>query len=118
EVHALEEATVVAGRGYVSSDAIPLLATGAATGTIAVLALLIYGLSAPITVFNSETVVLIASALLLSWVLRFWLLAGRGEITADPVEYAIKNRTSLSILGAISLTLMFDLTGPMWQSLF
>jgi 4-hydroxybenzoate polyprenyltransferase len=46
EVHALEEATVVAGRGYVSSDAVPLLATGAATGTIAVLALLIYGLSA------------------------------------------------------------------------
>lgn len=118
EVHALEDAAVVAGRGYVSSDAVPLLATGAATGAIAVLALLIYGLSAPITVFNSETVVLVASTLLLSWVLRFWLLAGRGEITADPVEYAIKNRTSLTILAAISLILISDLTGPMWQNLF
>ncbi len=118
EVRALEPGKAVAGRGYIAGDTIPLLAAGASIGTIAVLAMLIYGLSAPITVFNSETVVLVGSALLLAWVLRFWLLAGRGEITDDPVEYAVKDKTSLTLLAAISLIFAYDLTGPLWQNLF
>ncbi|MEM7328516.1 MAG: UbiA family prenyltransferase [Pseudomonadota bacterium] len=118
EIRALTDNQSVAGRGYLASDAVPLLAAGCAIGTIAVLAMLIYGLSAPITVFSSETVVLIGSALLLSWVLRFWLLAGRGEVTDDPVVYAFKDRTSFVILATISLVFAYDLTGPLWQNLF
>jgi len=118
EVRALSDRDYVPGRGYVAMDAIPLLASGAATGTIAVLAMLIYGLSAPTTVFNSEAVVLFGSALLLSWVFRFWLMAGRGNITDDPVEFAIKNRQSLTLLSLISFLFAADLTSPLWLNLF
>ena len=118
EVIALDETKKVAGRGYMKSDEVSLLTIGAAVGCASVVALLIYGLSAPITVFDSEVVVLIGAFLLLSWVLRFWLLAGRGLINDDPVEFAIKDKTSLGILGAISLIFAYDLTAPIWQNQF
>lgn len=117
EVMALAPDASVAGRGYQAVDSVPLLAAGTASGVVAVLALLIYGLSAPVTVFNSEIVVLIGASLLLAWVLRFWLLAGRNEVTDDPVVYAVKDKTSLSLLAIISAVFAYDLTGPMWQSL-
>ena len=108
----------VAGRGYVNVDEAPLLIAGTAIGAMSVLALLIYGLSAPVTVFQSEAVVLCGAALLMAWVLRFWLLAGRGEVSDDPVEYAIKDRTSVLLLTFTAFIIAGDLTGPMWQSLF
>jgi len=116
EVLTLEPGASVPGRGYQAVDSIPLLAMGAASGVVAVMAMLIYGLSAPITVFKSEIVVLLGSTLLLAWVLRFWLLAGRGEISDDPVVYAVKDKTSLALLTCISAVFAYDLTGPMWQS--
>lgn len=116
EVRSLEPNASVAGRGYVASDSVPLLAVGSAMGAIAVLAMLIYGMSSPVSVFRSETVVLIGSALLLAWVLRFWLLAGRGEVTDDPVVYAVKDKASLSLLMIIAGTFAYDLTGPLWQN--
>lgn len=118
EIRELGPNTVVAGRGYTSDDAIPMLTAGVAIGTIAVLAMLIYGLSAPITVFQSETVVLVGSAILLAWVLRFWLLAGRGEVSDDPVVYAFKDKTSLVTLSMVTLIFAYDLTGPLWRNLF
>lgn len=118
EIRALAPNTAVAGRGYTSDDAIPMLTAGVAIGTIAVLAMLIYGLSAPITVFQSETVVLVGSAILLAWVLRFWLLAGRGEVSDDPVVYAFKDKTSLVMLSMVTLIFAYDLTGPLWRNLF
>lgn len=118
EVLALAPDTGATGRGYQAQDAIPLLAAGTASGVVAVLALLIYGLSAPVTVFNSEIIVLIGSTLLMAWVLRFWLLAGRSQIHDDPVIYALKDKTSLSLLASITLVFAYDLTGPMWQSLY
>ncbi len=106
------------GRGYLASDVGPLLASGAGSGMIAVLAMLIYGLSAPVTVFNSESAVLLGCGLLLAWIMRFWLLAGRREISDDPVVYAIRDRTSLTLLGMISFFFALDLTSPLWISLF
>ena len=118
EIQALDSQSDTPGRGYVAGDAIPLLATGAGIGMIAALAMLIYGLSAPVSVFKSEYVVLIGSGLLLAWIMRFWLLAGRREIADDPVIYAIRDRTSLMLLGSISMVFAFDLTSPLWISLF
>lgn len=88
EIHAVGDKSDVPGRGYRAGDQISLLASGSAIGMMAVFAMLIYGLSAPITVFNSEMVVLAGCALLLAWMLRFWLLAGRRAISEDPVIYA------------------------------
>ncbi|MEO1661149.1 MAG: UbiA family prenyltransferase [Pseudomonadota bacterium] len=118
EVKRLVSNQAISGRGYLAADEAPLLITGAAIGTISVLALLMYGFSAPVTVFQSEMVLLCGAALLMAWVFRFWLLAGRGEISDDPVEYAVTDQTSLMLLGLISMIFAFDLTGPMWQSLF
>ncbi|MEM9573378.1 MAG: UbiA family prenyltransferase [Pseudomonadota bacterium] len=116
EVRSLDPNTSVAGRGYVAGDSVPLLAVGSAMGAVAVLAMLMYGMSSSVSVFRSETVVLIGSAFLLAWVLRFWLLAGRGEVTDDPVIYAVKDKASLSLLMITACTFAYDLTGPLWQN--
>jgi hypothetical protein len=34
------------------------------------------------------------------WASRIWLLAHRGRLTADPVEFAVRDRVSL-VLGAV-----------------
>lgn len=117
ELISLDGKNAVSGRGYVAGDEGPLLAAGCAIGILAVLAMLIYGLSAPVTVFNSETVVLVGSGLLLAWVFRFWLLAARRKISEDPVLFAIRDRTSLSLLFVISSIFAFDLTSPIWLNL-
>lgn len=118
EILALGDNSDVPGRGYRAGDEISLLASGSAIGMMAVLAMLIYGLSAPITVFNSEMVVLAGCALLVAWMLRFWLLAGRREISEDPVIYAIRDKTSILLLSAIFIVFAQDLTSPLWINAF
>lgn len=108
----------VSGRGYVASDEIPLLAMGTAAGFSSVISLLIYGLLSQSQIFHSETTILLGSAILAAWVLRFWMIAGRGELHDDPVIFAVKDKVSLLSLGLIGLIMGMDITRPAWSSLF
>jgi 4-hydroxybenzoate polyprenyltransferase len=38
--------------------------------------------------------------ILLLWLCRVWLLASRGELNEDPVEFAVRDRVSLLLGGA------------------
>ena len=108
----------VSGRGYVASDEIPLLAMGTAAGFSSVISLLIYGLLSESQIFHSEITILMSSALLAAWVLRFWMIAGRGELNDDPVIFAVKDKVSLLSLGCIGLIMGLDITRPVWANLF
>jgi hypothetical protein len=43
--------------------------------------------------------------LVLYWLSRVWLLAGRGELNDDPVLFAVRDRTSW-ILGAVAMVVL------------
>ena len=91
---------------------------GTAAGFSSVISLLIYGLLSQSQIFHSETTILLGSAILAAWVLRFWMIAGRGELHDDPVIFAVKDKVSLLSLGLIGLIMGLDITRPVWSSLF
>jgi 4-hydroxybenzoate polyprenyltransferase len=86
------------GRGYLAADLEQLRSFGTMCGIAAVIIFTLY--------FNSpETLALyrhpgrmwLIVPLLLWWIFRVWLLAGRGELDEDPVVFAVTDRMSLLI---------------------
>ena len=43
----------------------------------------------------------VAPLLLMIWVARLWLVAGRGELDEDPIAYAIRDRFSWKLMGPL-----------------
>lgn len=89
------------GRGYFTSD-LPMLATlGAASGYIAVMVLALYvndGRTAQM--YRHPQLIWLACPLLLTWMSRVWMLAGRGQMNEDPIIFAVRDRAS-QIIGAL-----------------
>ncbi len=94
------------GRGYRISD-IPLLATfGAASGCVSVLVLALYINSEKVVQFYKTPEVLwLFCPILLYWIARIWLLAMRGEISDDPLDFAARDPQTwaMGALGALIL---------------
>jgi len=85
-------------RAYRPEDRPVVLAVGGATGVAAVLVLALY--------INSEDMLLLyryplwlwlMCPLLLYWLARVWTLANRGELHADPVLFALRDRVSWGV---------------------
>jgi hypothetical protein len=51
----------------------------------------------------------LVSAVVMLWITRMWLIAGRGELHEDPVLFALKDRWSLGIALATGLILVMAL---------
>ncbi len=95
-------------RAYRPSDAAVVLATGMATGVAAVLVLALYLNSEEMAVLYRRPWWLWALCpLVLYWLARAWTLAHRGELHADPVVFALRDRVSWTLailaLGCIVL---------------
>jgi 4-hydroxybenzoate polyprenyltransferase/putative flippase GtrA len=92
----------LAGRGYQVADAAPVLALGAATSTASVLVIVEYMMAEAFhsSVYRAPAALWAAPMLVSLWASRIWLLAHRGRLTADPVEFAVRDRVSL-VLGAV-----------------
>jgi 4-hydroxybenzoate polyprenyltransferase len=95
-------------RAYRPEDRPVVLAIGSATGVAAVLVLALY--------INSEDMLMLyrypmwlwmMCPLLLYWLARLWTLAYRGELHADPVLFALRDRVSwvVALLGMICIAL-------------
>lgn len=88
------------GRGYRVED-IPLLnGFGIATGCLSVLVLALYISSPRVTEFYRHPSALWALCpLQFYWIVRIWLLAGRSEMSDDPLDFASRDlRTWLVVL--------------------
>lgn len=84
-----------AGRGYRPEDRLPVLALGAASGCVAVLVLALYLSSAEVRrLYATPGWLWALCPLVLHWIGRLWLAAGRGEMDDDPVVYALRDRAS------------------------
>jgi 4-hydroxybenzoate polyprenyltransferase/phosphoserine phosphatase len=86
------------GRGYLPNDLGMVAALGAASGYIAVLVLALYiHDDATATLYAHSEWIWLAVPLLLFWIGRVWMLAHRGQMTEDPLLFAVRDRVSLLV---------------------
>jgi 4-hydroxybenzoate polyprenyltransferase len=84
------------GRSYTVSDAPVILSFGVSSAFIAVLVLSLYVNSDAVTVlYRSPAAIWAAVPILLLWVSSLWFRLWRGEVSDDPILFALKDRISL-----------------------
>jgi len=91
------------GRGYRPDDWPLTLGMGVASAVASILIIALYLTEEafPSDVYGAPDFLWAAPALILLWVLRIWLLAHRGALDDDPVEFAVKDRMSIALAGAM-----------------
>ena len=89
-------------RGYFSGDHELILQMGISSGFMAVVVLALFVSSESVTkLYPNPTLLWFACPLVLYWIGRIWLLAHRGEVTDDPLMFAVRDRVTwiVAILG-------------------
>jgi hypothetical protein len=93
-----------------------VLAIGAGSGLVSVLILALYTQSLIVPeLYSAPEWIWLAPPLLLYWVARLWLKAGRGEIDDDPVLFAARDWQSLTIAALVGI--LFALARSGWWPL-
>jgi 4-hydroxybenzoate polyprenyltransferase len=96
----------IGGRGYCSADFGLLRSMGIASGYLAVLVIALYVNSPDTTaLYSRPTVLWLMCPLVLYWVSRIWILAGRGRVLEDPVDFALRDVGSILVVGASALVI-------------
>lgn len=95
------------GRGYKVQDADQLKSLGTASGYLAVLVFAFYINSDKVaTLYSSPKLLWLACPFVLYWISRIWLLTNRGEISDDPLFFALRDKTSHAVV-LIVLLIMY-----------
>ena len=95
-----------AGRGYVPRDADIIRTAGPASGYLSVLILMLYINSEQAqTLYATPGVLWLVGALMIYWITRLWLLAHRGAVRGDPVEFALHDSATYVVVGLTALAL-------------
>lgn len=103
---AMSTTVALDGRAYRATDAPVVLAIGAAAALTAALVLALYVQSDDVVALYANPLRLwLALPVLLYWLARLWTLAGRGELRADPILFAL--RDAVSHASALALLLVF-----------
>lgn len=93
----------VPGRGYGHADLEIVSQCGAASGYISALVLVLYANDPSVTrLYTSPQILWCAAPVLVYWLSRLFLLAHRGQITADPLVFALKDRASYCVALALA----------------
>lgn len=103
------------GRGYRTDDGPAVLALGAASSVASVLIVVTYLMEEafPSNLYAQPGWLWAAPFLLMIWVARLWLIAGRGELDEDPIAYAIRDRFSWALM--VPLVAAFVLATLAWR---
>jgi 4-hydroxybenzoate polyprenyltransferase len=105
ELHGLKtrQGEEAAGRrGYTVADMQSVSSLGTASGMTAVLVIALYVNAAEVrTLYGHPNVLWLVCVIVLLWIARLWLIAGRGELGEDPVLFAVRDPWSV-VLGALS----------------
>jgi 4-hydroxybenzoate polyprenyltransferase len=117
EIHNLrdgEGSRALPGRGYRTDDGPAVLALGAASSVASVLVVVTYLMEEafPSNIYEQPDWLWVAPFLLMIWVGRIWLVAGRGELDEDPIAYAISDRFSWKLM--VTLVAAFVLATVAW----
>lgn len=100
----------VPGRGYLRVDLDTLNALGVSGGYLAVLVLALYVNSDEVTAtYTHPEAIWLVCPLLLYWISRVWIVAGRGRMHDDPLVFALKDRVTL-LAAALSFAILMAAT--------
>jgi 4-hydroxybenzoate polyprenyltransferase len=95
-----------AGRGYTTEDVPLLQSCGLSSGYISVLVMALYVNSdVAERAYAHPKFLWLLCPLLLYWVTRVWIKTSRGQMDADPVVFALRDRPSLMV-AALALVLI------------
>ena len=98
------------GREYVAQDLSLLQIMGIATGFLSVIVFSLYIDSPDVSRLYSHPKILWGISLLfLFWISRIWVVTNRGEMTDDPIVFAIKDATSYFIFLGIALIIFLSI---------
>jgi len=96
----------VIGRGYLTGDIPVLQSLGVAAGLIAILIFALYINSDDVIILYQRPQILwLVVPVLTYWIMRVWILTARGEMEADPIDFAIFDGNSW--LAAILVIIVF-----------
>jgi 4-hydroxybenzoate polyprenyltransferase len=101
------------GRGYRSGDAPMMLTVGLSSGIGAVTIMVLYIVEEAFrsSFYGSTGWLWGFPPLVFLFVMRVWLLSARGEMSDDPVAFAVKDPTSLALSGLLLLCFGFAWLG-------
>ncbi len=103
ELQAVPEDGWASGRGYAASDRIVVLGAGLAVSVASCLVLSLYVSSPQVAAMYSRPEALwLAVPVVLYWLLRLWLIAGRGNLNDDPIVFALRDRVTYAA-GVVTL---------------
>lgn len=103
ELLAVPEDGWAAGRGYAASDRVVVMGGGLAVSVAACLVLALYVSSPQVeALYNRPFLLWIAVPVAMYWLLRLWLIAGRGRLNDDPIVFALRDRVTY-VAGVITL---------------
>lgn len=98
-------------RGYIARDLRTIETVGANSGYLSVLVFALYISSRQASfLYNNPTLLWLICPLFLYWITRIWFLAGRGELSDDPVVFAARDPNSILVgLWCLALLLLSTL---------
>jgi 4-hydroxybenzoate polyprenyltransferase len=92
-------------RSYLATDAPIVAAQGIASSHVSVLVLALYNSSANAQrLYAHPGFLWLLCVLLLYWINYLWLMARRGRVPHDPISFALRDRTSQMLIGAMVVT--------------
>jgi len=112
ELRVMEENKQIhhSGRGYVLPDVVMVQNMGSTSGYLSVLVLALYINSREVVeLYQHPWLLWLIGPCLLYWIMRMWFLAHRGQMTDDPILFAVRDRKSYMI-GFAVLVLIFAAT--------
>ncbi|MDB3882443.1 UbiA family prenyltransferase [Amylibacter sp.] len=111
-VQSQEGENSVHGRGYLVTDAPLLQALGVSSGYISTLVIALYLRSENVMSLYAEPLAIwLLIPILLFWVSWVWLKSSRGEMHDDPIVFAAKDKTSLSVAAITALVFIYAAIG-------
>jgi len=111
-VQSLEGKNSVHGRGYLVSDAPLLQALGVSSGYISTLVIALYLRSENVmSLYTEPLAIWLLIPILLFWLSWVWLKSSRGEMHDDPIVFAAKDKTSLSVAAITALVFIYAAIG-------
>jgi 4-hydroxybenzoate polyprenyltransferase len=100
-----EGRTGTMGRGYFVSDGPFLQSMGVASGYISVLVIALYlDSSVALKYYATPEALWLVCPLMLYWISRLWIKAGRREMNDDPLVFSLKDRISWLVFLGIGAT--------------
>lgn len=115
ELKAASDNSKIKNRGYFPTDKEMVTSMGTASGYIAALVFMLYVESDAVRVnYLAPAILWLILPILLYWLGRVWLLAGRGQMQDDPVKFALRDLVSLVCAVVIVLIALLARFAPPW----